>query len=100
MCSTWGERFPFCNFCMTGGMRFHKGRWWKTKGASRTPASVQEMQLMFLNINGVHRPGKKNHLLAMQRQHFWGIVMLADTRVHDTRELSNLNRLWKCKDGF
>jgi exonuclease III len=26
--------------------------------------------------------------------------MLADTRVHDTRELSNLNRLWKIKEGF
>lgn len=85
---------------MKGGMRFHKGRWWKTKGAFRTPASVPGMQIMFLNVNGVHRPSKRNHLLAMQLQQSWGIVMLADTRVHDTRDVSALNRLWKCKEGF
>jgi hypothetical protein len=81
-------------------MRFHKGRWWKTKGASCTPASVPEMQIMFLKVNGVHRPSKRKHLLAMQLRHSWGIVMLADTRVHNTRDVSALNRLWKCKEGF
>lgn len=85
---------------MTLGMRFHKGRWWKVKGATRTPASVPEMQVMSLNINGVHRPSKRNHLLAMQMQHSWGVLMLADTRIHDTRDLTTLNKLWKCKDGF
>lgn len=85
---------------MVGGMKYHKGRWWKTKGASRTPTSVPEMQVMFLNVNGVHRPSKRNNLLAMQMQHGWGVVMLADTRVVDTRDLIPLNKLWKCKDGF
>jgi exonuclease III len=74
-------------------------RSWRAAG-TEAGASVPEMQLMSLNINGVHRPSKRNHLLAMHMQHSWGILMLADTRVHDTRELSNLNRLWKCKDGF
>jgi hypothetical protein len=71
---------------MNVGMKFHRGRWWKlkkAKSASRTPSSVPNIELFSININDVHRASKRNNLLAMQMQHDWGIMLLADTRVHD-----------------
>jgi exonuclease III len=86
---------------MTGNMRFHKGRWFKTKGATRTSSSVPEMKLMSLNINGVHQSQKRNAFLAMQMQHKWGVVLLSDTRVHDLdKEEPFLKTAWKCKQSF
>jgi hypothetical protein len=64
-------------------MRFHNGRWYKTKAITRTPSSVPEMKLISLNINGVHQGQKRNAFLAMQMQHKWGVALLSDTRVHD-----------------
>jgi exonuclease III len=36
----------------------------------------------------------------MQMEHDWGIILLADTRIHDLCEVPFLNRMWKCKEGF
>jgi hypothetical protein len=86
---------------MRGDMRFHNGRWYKTKAVTRTPSSVPEMKLISLNINGVHQSQKKNAFLAMQIQHKWGVALLSDTRVHDLdKEVPFLNTAWKCKQGF
>jgi exonuclease III len=88
---------------MNVGVKFHRGRWWKlkkTKSASSTPSNVLEIKLLSININGVHTVSKRNNLLAMQMHHNRGIMLLADTRVHDDREIPSLNRAWKCKEGF
>jgi exonuclease III len=87
---------------MRGGMRFHNGRWYKTKCATRTPPSVPEMKLISLNINGVHQSQKRNDFLAMQMQHMkWGVALLSDIRVYDLdKEVHFLNTAWKCKQGF
>jgi hypothetical protein len=68
-CNLSGEPFLIlslqqCETCvlllMRGGMRFHNGRWYKTKCATRTPLSVLKMKLISLNINGVHQSQKRN----------------------------------------
>jgi exonuclease III len=87
---------------MQAGMKSYRGRWWKTKGKSRTPSTVPKLRQFFFkrNFNGVHRASKRNNLLAMQMEHDWGIMLLADTRIHDLREVPSLNKMWKCKEGF
>jgi exonuclease III len=81
------------------GMRFSKGGWWATRGPSKTSSKVPEISAFSLNMNGINRTRKRNVLSTMRRDHDWGLLLLSDTRIHDARELKNLDKSLGCKDS-
>jgi exonuclease III len=81
------------------GLKFHRGRWWTTKGPSKTPSSVPEISAFCLNVNGMNRTSKKNILSAMRKEHDWGILMMCNTRIYDEREILTTNRVFGCKEA-
>lgn len=74
-----------------------RGRWWTTKGPSKTSSKVPEISTSAVNVNGINRSVKRNLLSTMRREHDWGILLLSDTRVHDDREFANIDRTFGAK---
>jgi exonuclease III len=80
-------------------MRFHKGRWWSSKFASRTASSVPEFSAFSLNVNGLNKSSKRNWLSSMRKTHNWSVLFLSDTRIHTEKDVSVLNKSLGCKSS-